>query len=244
MFEPLTLDSRVKVEQFDALLMRWKEERGAPLFDWLSLPGAFDALQLHQHGGRIFASLLDLRLSVAALECDLDEIGRLLRSRPARLEAPNLSLLDRPELMLASFDLHCRNVSFILRYRAILDKIMLLLVLTFAPDRLSQFTRARSRKRKFVSEMASHPQLPSEVVGHISKTAEIFDNRYRTAEAHGTGQARKWSFTIGVVEFEEPQSDMFAAWQSLHPLLVAIGRMFRESGVQTRAVEHLGGAAG
>jgi hypothetical protein len=192
-------------------------------------------LQPYSNGGRIFSSLVDLRFNVTALEHELGRIGRIVNEQRQKRSANPGPLLGNEELFLERLALLEANTAYILRYRAILDKIMAIMVLLVAPLEYDNFMGARSRRRSFVKIAERSSQLSSQLVEHVVETIDAFDSKYRTAEAHGTGSARFWTFLDEEDDddAEGPQTDMFWAWNSLHPLLTLLGRAF-EPGFETR----------
>lgn len=213
-----------EVRRFEELFDQYHKARGISDFDWVSLSTAYEVLQPYSNGGRVFTALLDLRFNVDTL---LGELGRMAitrnKYRQAR-ESLQGGLLENPEFFFDRLDLLGANTSYILRYRAVLDKVMGLLVMLTAPGQYNSFVDARSQRKKFVQIAGQTPALPGKLVSHLTQTIDAFD-KYRTAEAHGTGSARTWTF-LDDDDLDSPQSDMFWSWNSLHPVLTMVGRIF------------------
>ena len=225
--------------RFETLLERYQLERSSGSFQWVSLTSAYEFLQRFSDGGRVFALLLDLRFNVASLEQDLESMGLLVNSIIAKSGPAQGPLLDTPDSFFQRLDLLKINTSYIFRYRAILDKVMAILVLlTASPRDFDSFMSAKSRRRSFKAIAEKGGRLPQALVDHVVETVDAFDSRYRTAEAHGAGSVRRWAFMENL-DLESPQVDMFRAWNSLHPLLTMLGKQFapREGERITQAVE-------
>jgi hypothetical protein len=228
------LSNASEVERLDELLDRFQQQRGTASFKWVSLVSAYKHLQPYSNGGRIFSSLVDLRFNVTALEHELGRIGKSVNEQRQKRSLNPGPLLENEELFLERLALLEANTAYILRYRAILDKIMAVLVLLVAPSEYDSFMGAKSRRRSFVKLAERSGQFPSRLVEHVVETINAFDSKYRTAEAHGTGSARFWTFLDEEDDDAEgPQVDMFWAWNSLHPLLTLLGRVF-EPGAEAR----------
>jgi len=196
---------------------------GAPAFEWASLEDGWVVFHQFKNGGRPFSALLDLRLAVFALQCELMEIRNEVSAesrREAAGEPPD------PQARLKLFRI---NSSYILRTRAILDKVMGFVVMTAHPEEYDSFRRKkRSRKKAFEKLSASRTQAIGPLSTYLGGFIDLFDRSYRTAEAHDTGSVRTWVFgKIG--GFDGPQADMFSAWNSLHPLLSLIGSALKEA---------------
>lgn len=83
--------------------------------------------------------------------------------------------------------------AFVLRLRALWDKLMGILVLKFCPDSYPKFTSAGSRKTEFAKLMSGHLEEAS--INSIIDLVTILDEKFRTAEAHSSGTIRNWIFT-------------------------------------------------
>ena len=213
-----------EVRRFEELSRQYHKVKGGMNFSWVSLTSAYETLQQYDNGGRVFAALLDLRFNIDALLSELGQMAMIRNNYRQARESIQGSLLENPDFFFERLDLLRVNTSYILRYRAVLDKVMGLLVMLAAPEKYNSFAEARSRRKKFVQIAEQAPILPAKLVSHLAQTIDAF-NRYRTAEAHGTGSARTWTF-LDDDDIDSPQSDMFWSWNSLHPVLTLVGKLF------------------
>lgn len=85
--------------------------------------------------------------------------------------------------------MHDHISSFILKYRALWDKIMGCLVFLYYPDYYDDWIGARSRKGKFKKKFSRGEQAVWGKLSPYIDALEKFDNQYRTSEAHQTGKA-------------------------------------------------------
>ena len=108
-------------------------------------------------------------------------------------------------------------IGFVLRYRALWDKIMGLLVVLLVPDRYEAFVKADSLKREFLKVVG--PTLALDVVENSIAMVQEFDDDFRTAEAHGSGRLRKLIYT-DTIDPEELH-EQFLAYMLLAELWVA-----------------------
>jgi hypothetical protein len=68
--------------------------------------------------------------------------------------------------------------------------------MTYAPHRYEDFVTEKSRKRAFRKHMTEVGGLTSQLHDALEKHLTEFDDKFRTAESHGTGALRKWSFLM------------------------------------------------
>lgn len=217
------IGSAKQARVFDEFLEQFTRRQEASVVTHISLESVFEALRNHPEGGRIFTFFLEVQLQLALLNCDLNDVTRLIGSK------------NQP-LPLADIDVFCRQVSvfransdYILRYRAIWDKVMAIVVLLRAPEEFQCFVKADSRKKAFSKIAKKQPgRIPTSLLDHVLETTAAFDQKYRTEEAHGTGSARKWSFAYFLEDGESPQADMFWAWNSLNAVVAKLGEAFRQ----------------
>lgn len=145
------------------------------------------------------------------------------------------SILDSNAKFFGKMDIHRFASAFILRYRAIWDKIMGFLLLLFSPEDYGGFSNSKSKKKAFRTAASKVRDIPDEFVTDLLLALEKFDNVFRTPEAHGTGAFRKWSLTMEGFE-GNPMLDLIGYWNFLNQSLLAIGGFFSPQGGQTYAV--------
>jgi hypothetical protein len=189
-----------------------------------SLATAFGELQEDPLGGKLFAALTDVRISLALLCCDTIALGRNAnRTMPQAL--PNAGELTESQAFEIRMEIHRHANSFILRFRSLWDKFMGLLVLRFAPQDYERFASSKSKKAAFRKIMAQHSILPDGFMGTAEGLIRKFDDSHRTPEAHGTGTLRKSSFSWGSHE-ESPPMALLGYWNFLNEVAHVIGGVF------------------
>ena len=206
--------------RLDRLLSEYCRREGTPLLAHLSLETASDFARMHPDGGRVFDYAVELQIQVAILQLDLSGIARGTDSPPEG-ETDEDQFCRRMAVLRMNSD-------YVFRYRAIWDKVMGLLVLLIAPEKFKRFLEAKSRRKEFRKITEQAAVLPEELVGHIIETAQAFDDRYRTAEAHGAGSTRRW-VTGEKSEWDSEQANMFWAWNALNRALNMLGAVFRNA---------------
>ncbi|NRQ43809.1 hypothetical protein HRH59_14740 [Rheinheimera sp. YQF-2] len=209
----LDFSSKSEIQEFEIDLEEFQKREGGPPFHWLKLSDLWCEDSPTDHDKRIFACVLDLRLNVSCLEVNLSKI----------VESANNSNLDTKENIYEAFRCFELNTSYITRYRSIFDKIMGLLVLIIRPEMYDSFSVAKKKKNKFVNIMSLIDDDHKHFATKLSESIALFDNKYRTAEVHGSGSVRKWNFEM-IYGPSGNQADMFWSWNTLHPLLTALGK--------------------
>jgi hypothetical protein len=212
------LRNRQEVARFESLLKEYQRKQWKDPISHISLLDIYDALQGNPNGGRVFTAFLDLQISLVLLDRDLSFIATVLNREMEEERSPGDSVLSNAEFFCEKMDLHKANTAFILRYRATWDKVMGVTILLYAPDEYDRFYKARSRKRSFRKIAEKTGQIPLDLCDEIEQVISDFDSKYRTAEAHGMGAMRKWSFVVQH-EQDSPQSDMLWAWNSLNRVI-------------------------
>ena len=103
------------------------------------------------------------------------------------------------------FNFHRHWVNFITLYRSFFDKYMNIVIYTGYKDNYRDFDSSKSKNRAFKKILLKQPTMYSPTGGfhHFPESfvnwsydfLNKVNNQYRTAEVHGDGSARKWSFS-------------------------------------------------
>ncbi|WP_310448805.1 hypothetical protein [Sulfuritalea sp.] len=221
------LKSREEVERFEELMRQYSEVRADVALNYIPLVRAWDQLHQQTDGGRVFSALLDIYLNLHMLHLDLTSVGGIWNSRFSKGKLEGGSVLDSSAKFFGKMDIHRYSSAYILRYRALWDKIMGFLLLLFLPEAYDGFSNAKSRKKYFREVASRIDNLPQEFVAGLLSALEQFDNTYRTAEAHGAGALRKWSLTMEGLD-KKPMRDLMGHWNFLAKALIAICDVFNQ----------------
>jgi len=179
--------------------------------------------QQHPFCGRLFTSVLDMQLHVVRLNVEINAIAQ--RINADLHESRDADCLTDDGELAARLDLFGNTTAFVLRYRAIWDKLMGVVVLLLDPKKYKRFVKAKSRKKAFVKLLKARGANWPNYAQSVSETIEIFDSRFRTAEAHGSGRMRKLVFSR-VSDDANPLDDLFWACNSLNIQLLALQQIF------------------
>lgn len=219
------LETLEQVERFEHLLGEYSKSRTQLALDHIPLAKAFNELHKRSDGGRIFTALLDLYLNVHLIDYDMTTIGGTWNNLFSKGKLEGGSILDTPAKFFGKMDIHRHATSFVLRYRAIWDKLMGFFVLYFAPSKYEAFAQSTSKKKSFRRIAVKIDALPPDYVTGMLDFLEKFDDKFRTPEAHGTGAVRKWSLTMESFE-GNPLLDLIGYWNIVNHTMLVIGGIF------------------
>jgi hypothetical protein len=184
--------------KFEELLERYnsKENIGLtvqPSIHAFNLEKAFHKfIESSEPNHKIFYWIFDIKLSYYFLQLENYQIHALaneINSIRGDLEKP-VSSLDVPGLFPAHMRFQKLYPAYTLRYRALWDKLMQLLVLFYKDEELKGKSKIKAFK-KIAPEIKAIPKDFSEGLGEL---LDAFNRKYRTSEAHGSGYFRKYSF--------------------------------------------------
>lgn len=223
------LETREEVERFEALMLQYTEERSQIVLNHIPLLKAWEQLHLRDDGGRVFTALLDLYLNLHMIHLDLTSIGATWNANFSKGKLEGGSVLDSSAKFFGKMDIHRFATAFVLRYRAIWDKVMGFLLLQFSPKDYEVFSRSKSKKKAFRKAASMIPHISEEFVTELLEALEKFDDMFRTPEAHGTGTIRKWSLTMEGFN-GNPMFDLIDHWNFLNETLLTLGNLFNETG--------------
>jgi hypothetical protein len=221
------LNTREEVERFEALMHEYSEAKSQLALNHIPLVKAWDQLHHRKDGGRVFTALLDIYLNLHMVHLDLTSVGGAWNSNFSKGMLEGGSVLDSKAKFFGKMDIHRFASGFVLRYRAIWDKIMGLLLLLFFPEAYDSFSKSKSKKKSFREAASKTENIPQEFVTGLLSALEKFDNTFRTPEAHGTGALRKWSLTMEGLE-NNPILELTNHWNFLNLTLLAIGGLFNQ----------------
>ncbi len=144
---------------------------------------------------------------------------------------------NNPVFLAQRLDLFGVASSFVLRYRALWDKLMGVIVLIICPDMNEDYVSSNSKKKQFTKILKQKGgKWPLYALG-VSEAISEFDNRFRTAEAHGAGKIRKLFFQRAT-EDTAPLIDLLWATNTLNTQMLAIKRIFDEFAEQIATHGH------
>lgn len=165
-----------------------------------------------EYGSRIFMAILDLAISQTNCTCELDDCIRIWNNYfPANNIYGNTvqsSILESQSFFEGKLFFQRYLNSFVFKFRAHWDKIMGLYFLVWKYDLYQKFIQARKKKKMFLDNFEGHPMVDQEVVGYVKNELTLFDEDFRTHEAHGTGRLRKYAFTTGLEQSRQVLEDL------------------------------------
>jgi len=223
--ETFTLNSREEIVRFEELLDGYATAKAQFPLKHISLTSAYDHLLSRPDGGRIFSALLDIQINFFLLYLDSHSVGATWNGLFSKGKLEGGSVLDSPAKFFGKMDIHRFNTAYVLRYRAIWDKLMGLIVLIYASQDYDSFIHAKSKKRTFAKIAEKHKFADAQFIANLNDLLTRFDNTFRTSEAHGTGVLRKYSFTMESMA-ENPQIELIGFWNAMNAFISIFGKVF------------------
>jgi hypothetical protein len=227
----MKLDTKEKVDQFESMLGQYLRKKGDHPLPYIPLARVFEISQ-ERESFRLFYAALDLKINLCYLGLDLKDYCK----GPSRglEELKGMTPLDNEVAFEIRADVHRALSVYIFRYRAIWDKIFGFCILLLAPERYSEFRdKKKGRKKKFLEIMKAVPVSNPDELSRVLDDLNVFEERFRTPEAHDTGSLRKWTFIVG--DFFTPESmDLIFYWNMLIRTLDSITKAYlSNNGLET-----------
>ncbi len=221
--ENFRLNSRADVVKFEELADAYARTRAQVPVTHLSLSAFFDHCQQRDDGGKLFSAMLDIFINFLLLYCDMIAVAATWNTNFSKGKLEGGSILDSEAKFLGKMDVHRFNSSFVLRYRALWDKLMGLMIMLKAPNQYEKYFSARSRQATFEKIAVEEKIMSHEAVSSISNLLKEFDNEFRTAEVHGTGALRKWTLSMESMD-ENPSIKIFGYWKEINEFMTDLGK--------------------
>lgn len=220
----MQITTATEAEQFDQGLAAYEIAHAGSALPYFPLRLAFEKFNPTTGDGRRFYSLLDLKINVVLLSNDMWTVGRMWNEAFTTAAERQRNALDDPAVFLAKMSFHEALNSFVLRYRAVWDKVFSFMVLDLAPEAYTSFrNQKKGRRRAFLRAVGDHPSLSKPRLEAVLHDLERFESIFRTPEIHDTGSIRTWSFTI--TEFSgSPHELLVGFWNNLVSTLSSISQ--------------------
>lgn len=185
------LHNREEVTSFETMLNKHVETETHLPFRSLNLTRAFDyCMALKVNGSKLFAALLDLKITIAFLFIDgiqyAPDFNALNRKDGA-------NILEDEALFNKKMKMLHHNIDLAIRYRAFYDKFMGVTVMLQNPSKYEEYNKAKSRKKIFPSLVKGF--IDDESISTLIEQVTYLDENYRTPEVHQTGSMRTWVLT-------------------------------------------------
>lgn len=189
-----TLHNREEVETFETMLHKHVEAETHLPFHSLNLIQAFDyCMALKENGAKLFAALLDLKITIAFLFID------------AIKYAPDFNALNRKDgsniledeaLFNKKMKMLHHNIDLAVRYRAFYEKLMGVMIMLYNPSQYGRFD-SRGKKEGSLSKFKKiiEGYIDDEIILPLIEQVTYLDYNYRTPEVHKIGSMRTWVLT-------------------------------------------------
>ena len=190
--QKFTLHNREEVFSFETMLNKHVETETHLPFHSLNLIQAFDyCMSLSNNGGKLFAAILDLKITIAFLFIDgikyAPDFNALNRKDGA-------DIMEDEALFYKKIKMLHHNIDLAIRYRAFYDKFMGITIMLLNPSKYEEYNNAKkSRKKLFPSLVKGF--IDDESIATLTEQVTYLDDNYRTPEVHKTGSMRTWVLT-------------------------------------------------
>ncbi|MCI4566354.1 hypothetical protein [Lysobacter sp. CFH 32150] len=211
-----SLSSREQVARFEELANSYLLTRTRVPLAYPSLVSFFDYCTTRSDGSKLFAAALDVFLNYVALHMEMSSLGGTWNDNfSITAESQKGSILDSEHNFFGKLDLLRHQSSFVLRYRAIWEKIFGLLLLIYAPQMYEVFSGAKRKTSRFLTYAKDIKEIPANFCALSREVTTRFDQTFRTPESHGTGSLRKWTLLMEAMD-QNPQMQLIGYWNVLN----------------------------
>ncbi len=202
------------VQIFEKMLNNFiKEETYTPFNIPYSLVDCFNNYSSHKNGIKIFTAIADISINFTLIYADVTKIGIVWNNNFSKGKLEGGTILDSQLKFDGKMKIHRYYTSFIFRYRAIWDKLMGLLILKSSENDYELFLKAKSKK-KFFKNWAKTNSIDEIYIDLLMTLLSNFDDKFRTAEAHGMGKLRKHTLSMQIMS-ENIQIEIIDYWNKL-----------------------------
>lgn len=226
--ETFSLKTRDDVHKFEVMAQKYMTDRASMPLTHINLIQAFDYCSRYKNNEKLFAAIFDIYVNFILIFSDLTSSGGIWNNNFSKGKLEGGTILDSYEKFQGKLDKHRYDTSFIFRYRAIWDKLMGFIVLLAVPEQYEKFNNDLSKKKAFKKIKFSDGFLPDGFQKLIIDHLQDFDDKFRTAEAHGTGRLRKWSFSMQSMD-KNPSIELMGYWNVLNSFMRDTGNFFNPS---------------
>ena len=211
------------IKKFEVLFKEYEKKEAGYSIEYLSLEKWFVTASQNNNDNRAFIALLDIKLSLSHAFRDMQSAREVWNENFSNGKLEGNTFLDSYPLFCGKMELHRAYASFVLKYRAIWDKLMGFLVLCIVPDAYEKFTGARSRKKRFRDVFSDLPKETADFAEEIFSKVSEFDDKFRTSEAHGTGVLRKYAFQMESLG-DSPLVEIIDYWNFLNETIHKVSK--------------------
>lgn len=212
-------------KKFENLILQYgKSHTGAEL-PYINIENIYSKLHSKgNHGSRLIAAFVDLKVNFISLLIDNFISGAKWNEQLKIKINDNESLLDHPQLFLIKLEVHRNEANYIVRYRAVWDKIMGILLLLQSEDLYEKYNSSKSRKKAFKKLSINSTLYDNEFVEYVETHVTYFDDNLRTGEIHRFGSLRKY-FSLKNPHKEEAYLKLRSSWNHMLEILSQLDKI-------------------
>ena len=222
--EIVAFNSRDEVALFEEYFDKYLSVRTQSPIERISLTEAYDRLQTRKDGGRIFSALLDIHVNFLFLYLDVHSVGATWDQLLAKGKLEGGSLFDSKTRFYGKMEIHRFTTAYVLRYRALWDKLLGLMVLLFVPDEYEAFTNAKSKRLRFQKLAEKHQIAEEQFLKKLNDMLTSFDNAF-PIERQGEEAFSDYSIVIESLD-HNPQIELMKFWNAANGFISKFGKIF------------------
>lgn len=138
------------VKKIEKLISSFSKHHTGTSLPYIDIVKAYQKLTPHgNHGSRVFAALIDLKINFTLLSLDSFFSGAIWNEQNSIKLSEEETVLDNHSLFFKRLEIHRHHSNYIPRYRAIWDKIMGILLLIHSEEIYNKYNAKKSRKKAF-----------------------------------------------------------------------------------------------
>lgn len=224
----VVLNSREEVARFEEYFDKYLAMRTQSPLERLSLLDAYDHLQRRPDGGRIFSALVDVQITFLLLYLDLHSIDATWNQLLSKGKLQAGSLFDSKTKFYGTMEIHRFSSAYVLRYRALWDKLMGLMILIYAPDEYESFLGAKSKKLRFQKLAEKHQFAEEQFLNKLGELLNRFDSAFPSEPAYGSGEHYDHSIALESLK-ANPQIQLLGFWNAVNGFISKFGKLITKA---------------
>ncbi len=146
-----------------------------------------------EYGSKIFGMVQDIKINLTF--ADLNVVKSMCHLESYYTKFQKDSILEDVEMLSHSITVLNSLSDYSFRMRALIDKIMGIIILLQLPKEYDSFRKARSRKKKFKKLIVENKIDSFCNLESFYNLVEYLDNTFRTPEALSVGSLKKYALT-------------------------------------------------
>lgn len=137
-------------------------------------------------------------------------------------------VLESQARFFGKLEIHCFNTGYVLRYRALWDKLMGLMILIYAPHEHESFMSAKSKRLRFQKLAEKHQFAEAQFLKKLDELLTRFDTAFPAADFYGNGAQTEYSFAMESLN-RNPQAGLIVFWNAVNGFISKFGKIIAKA---------------